>query len=115
VKTAIANSSKCDFTHLKCTNPQTTYSSIHCAHSFKVQEELEFLLEMPPVLLGSAEATGEPRCVPDVRKLIGTILLDRLREESGTSVEPGGLLLEIAALLDELPPRSVIPNMTPCT
>jgi len=76
------------------------------------------------VLFGSAEATGELRCTPDERKLIGPTLLDKLREESITSVEPAGLLLEMTALLEELPPRtyddectrsgSVIPGRAPC-
>jgi hypothetical protein len=76
------------------------------------------------VLFGSAEATGELRCTPDERKLIGPTLLDKLREESITSVEPAGLLLEMTALLEELPPRtyddectrsgSVIPGRPPC-
>ena len=55
--------------------------------------------------MGSEEATGELLCIPpDVRRLVGPILLLIVREES-TSAEPEGLLLlERTARLEEEPP-----------
>jgi hypothetical protein len=57
--------------------------------------------------LGSVEATGELLCIPpDVRKLVGPILLVNDREPSTASDDPAGLLLERTALLDDEPPRT---------
>ena len=56
--------------------------------------------------MGSEEATGELLCIPPgVRRLVGPILLVIVREESTTSVEPEGLLLERTARLEDDPPR----------
>lgn len=85
-------------------------SSLQCAHSFEVREEVGFLPEFPPLVsrpicFGSTAVTGELRCIPGGRRLIGVILLVKARDESVTSV---GIvaLLDATALLDELPPRT---------
>jgi len=56
--------------------------------------------------LGLAEATRELCCIPEVHRLMGAILFGKACAAYTASVKPVCLLLDMTALLDELPRRT---------